>query len=143
MVKEFHKGLFLISTDKTKLDLRLIHDFLRQSYWAKNILYEKVEKSIEHSLCFGIYEGDRQIGFARVITDFARIAHLADVFVLQAYRGRGLGQWLMACIMSFPDLQTIDKWTLQTKDAHDFYRKYQFQALSSPQDYMEKRNEPL
>lgn len=135
----YRKDKFTISTDQTRLDIETIHDFLTHSYWAKGISLEKVKKGIEHSLCFGVYEASRQIGFARVITDFARIAHLADVFILEPYRGRGLAAWLMQCIVSHPELQGL-KWVLRTKDAHGLYRKIGFEALQEPESYMEAVN---
>ncbi|NIR52251.1 GNAT family N-acetyltransferase [candidate division KSB1 bacterium] len=134
---ESKKETYLISTDKNRLDLKLIHGFIA-SHWAKDILFARVKKSVENSLCFGVYEDDKQIGFARVLTDYARIAYLADVFILESYRGRGLSKWLMECIMAHPDLQDLRKWILATKDAHGLYRKYGFEPLSTPEHYMEK-----
>jgi len=132
----YHKDRFTISVDPERLDFGIIHDFLTHSYWAKGISLDQVKKSVENSLCFGVYEKARQIGFARVITDFARIAHLADVFILEPYRGRGLAKWLMQCITSHPELQGL-KWVLRTKDAHGLYRKFGFEALQQPETYME------
>lgn len=135
----YRKDGFTISLDPKRLDLEVIHDFLSRSYWARGISLEKVRKSVENSLCFGVYEASRQIGFARVITDFARIAHLADVFILEPYRGRGLANWLMQTIVSHPDLQGL-KWVLRTQDAHGLYRKFGFDALQQPETYMEAVN---
>jgi GNAT superfamily N-acetyltransferase len=130
---------FTISTDKARLDVPAIHDFLaHSSYWARNVPLSTVQKSIENSLCFGIYDdGDRQVGFARVITDYAVFAYLADVFILEAYRGRGLAKWLMACIVSTPELQNLRRWMLATKDAHGLYAQYGFNPLSKPERFME------
>ncbi len=128
---------FLISTDRCRLDTKLIHRFLADSYWAKNIPYEIVEKSINHSLCFGIYHAGQQVGFARVISDYATFAYLADVFILEEYRGRGLSRWLMECIFHHSDLQNLRRWTLVTRDAHGLYRKFGFIGLQKPDGYME------
>jgi GNAT superfamily N-acetyltransferase len=126
-----------ISTDKSKLDLAVIHEFLSRSYWAAGIPLEVVKKSIEHSLCFGLYYGSEQVGFARVISDFATFAYLADVFILEAHRGRGLAKRLMGEIMSHPELQGLRKFSLSTKDAHDLYRQFGFAELLRPDRQME------
>jgi len=138
-VIECSRDGFTISTDKIRLDVPAIHDFLaHSSYWARNVPLSTVQKSIENSLCFGIYDGgDRQVGFARVITDYAVFAYLADVFILEAYRGRGLAKWLMACIVSHPELQNLRRWMLATKDAHGLYAQYGFNPLSKPERFME------
>jgi len=129
---------FTISTDKSRLDVAAIHDFLcNSSYWARNVPLPTVQKSIENSLCFGLYDGDRQVGFARVITDYAVFAYLADVFILEAYRGRGLAKWLMACIVSYPELHDLRRWMLATKDAHGLYAQYGFNPLNKPERFME------
>lgn len=122
---------FSISTDKSKLDLSTIHHFLRQSYWAKNIPLSVVQKSIENSLCFGIYDQDKQVGFARVITDYATFAYFSDVFILESYQGLGLGKWLIQSILEHPDLQGLRRWLLATKDAQEFYRQYGFQEVKT------------
>ena len=111
-----HEG-FTISTDPAKLDLAVIHGFLTTSYWSPGIARERVERAIRHSLPFGVYEGERQVGFARVITDYTSFAYLADVFVLDAYRGRGLALWLMETILAHPELQDLRRWLLATRDA--------------------------
>lgn len=129
---------FVISTDPQRLDLDVIYNFLTNCYWAKGIPREIVAHSIEHSLCFGIYDGSgAQIGFARVITDFATIAYLGDVFVLASYRGRGLGKWMMECIMQHPKLQELRRWILLTRDAHGLYKQFGFTPLKSADRYME------
>ena len=118
-------GDFLISTDNAKLDVNAIHDFLStKAYWSLNIPKETVQTAIGNSLCFGVYENNKQIGFARVISDFATIAYLGDVYVLEEYRGKGLSKWLMETIMSHPDLQGLRRWILLTGDAHGLYRQY-------------------
>ncbi|MBL0182198.1 MAG: GNAT family N-acetyltransferase [Chitinophagaceae bacterium] len=136
-IYETIKGDFIISTDKTKLDVVLIHRYLcTESYWAKNIPMPIVEKSIEGSLCFGIYHKDKQAGFARVITDHATFAYLADVFVVEKYRGRGLSKWLMEVIMNHPGLQGLRRWLLATKDAHGLYAQFGFTPLDKPERIM-------
>ena len=138
---EIRSGEFLISTARTRLDLEVIHGFLTNCYWAKGIPRETVVRSVEHSLCFGIYHETsaalRQVGFARVISDFATIAYLGDVFVLEAYRGRGLSKWMMECIMQYPQLQGLRRWILLTRDAHRLYSNYGFTPLKAPDRYME------
>lgn len=126
----------LISTDKSKLDVTTVHDFLRTSYWAKDILISVVEKSINNSLCFGVYDFDKQIGFARVISDYATFAYFADVFILEAYRGQGLGKWLVKSILEYSELQNIRTWLLSTADAHGLYQQFGFKNLPSPERMM-------
>jgi GNAT superfamily N-acetyltransferase len=135
-IVEYRKGRYLISTDKSRLDLDVIHGFLTRSYWAAGIPRQIVEKSVEHSLCFGLYDGAEQVGFARVISDFATFAYLADVFVLESHRGRGLSKWLMERIMAHPELQGLRRWMLATRDAHGLYRRYGFGPLEAPDNYM-------
>lgn len=128
---------FRISDDKDELDLDLIHGFLRESYWAKDIPRALVEKSIHHSLCFGVYEGIKQVGFARVITDYATFGYLADVFILPEYRGLGLSKRLMDEILAHEELQGLRRWMLATKDAHGLYEQKGFVPLSKPERFME------
>jgi N-acetylglutamate synthase-like GNAT family acetyltransferase len=137
-VLEYRRGEFLISTDRARLDLEAIYAFLTECYWAKGIPRDVVARSIENSLCFGIYDhAGRQVGFARVISDFATIGYLGDVFVLEACRGRGLGKWLMKCIMQHPSLQGLRRWILLTRNAHSLYSQFGFTPLTSPERYME------
>ncbi|WP_423149221.1 GNAT family N-acetyltransferase [Rubrolithibacter danxiaensis] len=132
---------FIISADKTKLDLSVIHDYLSQdSYWAKGIPLHIVERAIDNSLCFGVYEADKQVGFARVITDCATFAYLADVFILPEYRGKGLSKQLVQYIKSYPDLQGLRRWMLATVDAHGLYEQYGFKVISTPERFMEIKN---
>jgi GNAT superfamily N-acetyltransferase len=131
---------FTISTDPQRLDRRVVHEFLTASYWAKGIPRETVDRSIEGALCFGLYEDGRQVGFARVITDRATFAYLADVFVLESHRRRGLAEWLMETILAHPDLQGLRRWMLLTRDAHPLYRKVGFTDLAHPERVMEKVN---
>jgi GNAT superfamily N-acetyltransferase len=135
--KEWRRENFTISTDPSRLDRMAIHAFLTGSYWAKGIPREIVDRSIDNALCFGIYDGERQVGFARVITDRATFAYLADVFVLESHRGRGLAAWLMEAILADPDLQGLRRWMLVTRDAHPLYRKVGFQDLPHPERVME------
>ena len=129
---------YVISTDKSKLDLSLIHSFLStQAYWSLNIPFAIVKRSVENSLCFGVYQGDRQVGFARIITDYATIAYLGDVFILEEHRGKGLSKRLIDEIMNHPDLQGLRRWMLLTSDAHGLYRQYGWTPISNPDRYME------
>lgn len=134
------EGEFEISTDPARVDVPAVHAFLTASYWAKGIPRETVEHSIQNSLCFGVYHGQRQVGFARVITDRATFAYLADVYVLPELRGRGLAKWLMECILAHPDLQGLRRWSLATRDAHRLYEKFGFRALQAPERWMEKHD---
>ncbi len=129
-------GRFLISTDRSKLDVDVIHRFLARSYWATGIPRETVARSIENSLCFGVYDNARQIGFARVISDFATYAYVADVFILEPYRERGLGKELIASIMAHPDLQALRRWSLGTRDAQGLYAQFGFRPVVNTQARM-------
>lgn len=126
-----------MSTDPEKFDLDVIHTFLAGSYWARSIPRDVVERAIAGSLCFGAYEGDRQVGFARVITDRATFAYLADVFVLESHRGLGLARMLMDAILGHPDLQGLRRFQLVTKDAHGLYEKFGFRPLADPERHLE------
>ena len=134
---EQRRAAFVVSSDPGRLDVDLIHGFLARSYWAEGISREIVERSIRHSLCFGLYEWARQIGFARMVTDRATYAYLADVFVLEAYRGRGLSSFLMEAVMAHPELQGLRRFGLATRDAHGLYRKFGFSGLTTPDRMME------
>jgi GNAT superfamily N-acetyltransferase len=135
--EEYRRSEFLISTDRGRLDLDLIHGFLTECYWAKGIPREVVLRSIENSLCFGVYSGNQQVGFARVISDYATYAYIGDVFILESQRGRGLGKWLMQCIMEHPRLQGLRRWSLATQDAHGLYAQSGFTPLKAPERFME------
>jgi GNAT superfamily N-acetyltransferase len=135
--REYRKGEFLISTDRALIDLDVVHGFLTGCYWAKGIPRDVVARSIENSLCFGVYAEGKQVGFARVISDCATYAYIGDVFLLESFRGRGLGKWLMECIMQHPRLQGLRRWSLVTSDAHGLYAQFGFEALKKPQNYME------
>ena len=128
MIYEYHRNQFTISTDPTRLDLEVIHGFLYHSYWSPGVPREIVAKAIQHSFCFGLYEDNAQIGFARAVTDYASFAYLADVFVLPNQRGDGLGVWLIESIINCPALQDLRSFILVTRDAHGLYRKFGFEA---------------
>ena len=138
MVREWQRGAYLVSTDKARLNLEMIHGFLKTSYWAAGIPAQAVRRSVENSLTFGLFRGAEQVGFARVVTDYATFAYLADVFVLESYRGQGLGKWMMEVVFSYPELQDLRRWMLATRDAHGLYRKYGFAEPENPQIFMEK-----
>jgi GNAT superfamily N-acetyltransferase len=132
------RGDFLVSTDPALLDLPLLHDFLaNRSYWAAGRPLEVVRRAVEGSLCFGLYEQGRQVGFARVVTDKATFAWLCDVFVLETYRGRGLSKWLIECVMGHPALQGLGRFLLGTRDAHGLYGRHGFRPLADPSRFME------
>lgn len=137
IVREYQQNEFLISTDSTKLQIDVIHNFLKNSYWAKNIPISIVKNSIENSFCFGVYHHQNQIGFARLITDFSTFAYLADVFILDEFRGKGLSKWLMKTIIEFPEIQGLRGWMLKTSDAHGLYAKYGFASPKFPEKIME------
>jgi GNAT superfamily N-acetyltransferase len=141
-VSEYRRDEYTISTDKTKLDVGMIHEFLSQNaYWALGRPLSTVEKSIENSLCFGVYHGPRQAGFARVVTDYSTFAWLADVFILVPYRGRGLGKWLVECVVSHPELNNLRLFVLSTRDAGELYRRHGgFEKLAEPQRWMARWN---
>ena len=133
---DFIKDKFYISTEKEKMDIDLIHSFLTRSYWAEGISKEIVSRSIEGALCFAVFENEKQIGFARMITDRATFAYLADVFIIDEYRGLGLSKWLMEVIMSHPDLQGLRRLMLATRDAHELYKKFGFTSLNNVDRWM-------
>jgi GNAT superfamily N-acetyltransferase len=136
---EIEKDGFLISTDKAKLDFGLIQKFLaEESYWAANRSEQQTRTAIENSICFGVYEGVRQIGFARVVSDQATFAYVGDVFIVEEFRGRGLSKWLMATIVAHPDLQNLRRWVLATRDAHGLYEQFEFSPLKFPDRWMER-----
>jgi GNAT superfamily N-acetyltransferase len=130
---------YVISTDPARLDRPLIHGFLaRDSYWAQDIPYDVVMHALDHSLCFGLYAPGGQIGLARVVTDYATVAYLADVFVLPEHRGRGLSKWLMETVVAHPALQGFRRFLLHTRDAHGLYAQTGFTALAKPEWAMER-----
>jgi GNAT superfamily N-acetyltransferase len=138
-ILEFRQGEFIISTDPARLDLAAIHNYLSNySYWVPGIPFSQVELAAEHSLNFGMYYQGRQIGYARVLTDYARFVYLMDVFVLEEFRGRGLGKWLIECVTGYPALQNVRRWMLATWDAHELYGRFGFESLARPDRFMEK-----
>jgi len=138
-VVDIHKGEFTISTDKSRLDISVIHRFLsEESYWACNRSREKTQIAIENSICFGLYHAENLIGFARVVSDKSTFAYIGDVFVLNEYREQGLSKWLMQVIVDHPELQGLRRWVLATKDAHGLYAQFEFAALRHPERWMEK-----
>ena len=139
MIDSWERGDYSISTDSSRLNIDLIHDFLsHQSYWASGRGREVVERSIENSLSFGIYQNSVQVGFARVVTDYATFAWIADVFVLPEHRGRGLSKWLIEVMLAHPKLQEFRRWVLSTKDAHGVYERFGFIKLHRPERWMER-----
>jgi N-acetylglutamate synthase-like GNAT family acetyltransferase len=127
----------VVDTDPARLDMGVIHGFLAQSYWARGIPRALVERAVRNSLCFGLYEGERQVGFARVVTDEATFAYLADVFVVESHRGRGLAKFLIAAVVAEPRLQGLRRWMLATRDAHSLYARFGFEPLAVPGRFME------
>jgi GNAT superfamily N-acetyltransferase len=136
----WQKDEYTITTDKSTLDISVIHQFLTHSYWAKGIPVATVQKSIEGALCFGVFHGSRQVGFARVISDMATFAYLADVFIIEEYRGKGLSKWLMEIITGHPGLQGLRRFLLATRDAHGLYRQFGFKELESAENLMHVYN---
>ncbi len=133
------QGEFVIDTDKDALQIEVIQSFLaEESYWARDRTIDQTRKAIQNSICFGVYAGQRQIGFARVVSDLATFAYLGDVFVLKEFRGQGLSKWLMEAVVSHPDLQGLRRWVLATKDAHGLYEQYEFAPLKFPGRWMER-----
>jgi len=137
---EWLKDDFRITTDSTEFNLNYIHQFLSHSYWAENIPLDTVKRSIEGSLSFGVFVNNQQIGFARVVTDHATFAYLADVFIDESYRGQGLSKWLMEVILQHPSLQGLRRILLATRDAHGLYAQFGFTALPEPQRWMQIHN---
>ena len=140
MAEEWRRGEYVISTDPSLLDLDVVHGYLQRSYWAAERPLETVKRSVEGSLNFGLYRANdrRQVGFARVVTDFATFAWLCDVFIDEAHRGQGLGVWLMETVAEHPELRCMRLWMLGTRDAHGLYEKIGFTPLSAPEKWMQK-----
>jgi GNAT superfamily N-acetyltransferase len=135
------KDDYTITTDKNKLDIIAIHDFLsNHSHWSRNIPIETVKTSIDNSLNFGLFHFQKQIGYAKIISDYSTIAYLGDVYVLPDYRGNGLSKWLMQQVMSHPNLQGLRRWILLTVDAHGLYKQYGWEEPKNPERYMELYN---
>lgn len=135
--RQWQRDGFTVTCDPARIDRAAVHAFLHASYWAAGIPREVVDRSIDGSLCFALLAGGTQVGFARVITDRATFAYLGDVHVLPEWRGRGLGKWLMECVLAHPELQGLRRWALVTRDAHDLYAPLGFKPLANPAGYME------
>ena len=135
---ETHRGQFTISNDPLRLDMNAVYDFLSRSYWAKTRPRERTDEAFANSLVFGIYEDRRQIGMARIITDFCIFAYLCDVFIHEDYRGHGLGKWLMQTMLEHPDLKHIRRWLLATEDAHGLYQQFGFERLVNVEKWMQR-----
>ena len=140
MIYRYDRPPYHITTARDALDLHAVHAYLSTSYWAAGISRDLVARSVAHSLCFGLFTGAKQIGFARVVTDAATFAYLADVYVLEDYRGQGLGKWLMETIVSHPDVQGLRRWLLATRDAHGLYAQYGFVPLDNPDGFMQRQD---
>jgi GNAT superfamily N-acetyltransferase len=137
-MKQAAEQEFEFSTDKSRLDLDVIHRFLsEESYWANKRSFEQTKTAIENSICFGAYHDGRQIGFARVISDKATFAYIGDVFILDEFRGRGLSKRLLQTMLEHPELQGLRRWVLATKDAHGLYERFGFALMKFPERWME------
>lgn len=134
---ETRRGGFTISTDPARLDIDAVCDFLTRAYWANTRPRERTERAIQNSLVFGVYEGQRQIGLARVVTDYSIFAYLCDVFIHEDYRAHGLGKWLIQTILYHPDLRDMRRWVLVTNDAHGLYRQFGFTSIEDPEHWMQ------
>jgi ribosomal protein S18 acetylase RimI-like enzyme len=137
MFETFEREEYLISTDPAKFDLDAIHAYLVRAYWSQGIPRKTIERAVANSLCFALLHGKAQIGFARVVTDSATYAYLCDVYIFEDHRGKGLGKWLMECLMGHPSLQGLRRFSLATRDAHGLYRQFGFRDLSKPESSME------
>jgi len=131
------RGDYRISTDPQQLDMAAVHAYLAQSYWSPGIARERVERAAANSLCFGLFHGTRQVGFARVVTDKTIFAYLADVYILEGHRGQGLSKWLMETVLAHPDLQGLRRFMLATRDAHSLYAQFGFTPLTDAERLME------
>lgn len=137
MIIESRNNEYMISTDQALFDIDVIHTFLKQTYWSPNIPKETLQRAIKNSLCFGVYEDKKQIGFARAISDYSTFAYLADVFIVEEYRGKKLAKWLIQTIISHPALQGLRCWLLKTRDAHGLYKQFGFTQPKKIENYME------
>jgi N-acetylglutamate synthase-like GNAT family acetyltransferase len=137
-ILEVHRGQFTISTDPARLDMDTICEFLKRSYWANTRPRERTERAIQNSLVFGVYAGGKQIGMARVVSDYSIFAYLCDVFIHEDYRANGLGKWLIQTVMEHPDLKDMRRWVLVTNDAHGLYELYGFTSIEDPEHWMQK-----
>ncbi len=136
-VREFVRDGFTISTDRSKLDLGMVHDGLTNCPWSKGIPREIVERSVQSSFCFGVYEATTQVGFARAVTDFATFAYITDFFIIESHRGRGLGKWLISVILECPEIAALKRKCIVTAEAHGLYREMGFMSAQRPEAYLE------
>ena len=136
-ILEHHRDNFTISTDFNRLDIDTIFNFLQRAYWANTRPRERTEKALQHSLVFGLYDRDRQIGVGRVVSDYSVFAYLCDVFIHEEYRAHGLGKWLIQTIMEHPDLKDVRRWVLVTDDAHGLYKQFGFASIPDPEHWMQ------
>jgi GNAT superfamily N-acetyltransferase len=134
---EWHRPPYRLSTRVDELDLDCVREFLAGSYWARDIPRDVVERACRGSLCFGLYHADDQVGFARVVSDFATFGYLADVFVIEPHRGRGLADWMVETALAHPQLSSLRRWMLATRDAHPLYERHGFERLADPGKFME------
>lgn len=140
-VREFHRdGGFVISTDRSRLNVAMVYDFLKTSYWAAGISRETLDRSIQNSFCFGVFDGEQQVGFARVVTDFATFAYICDFFISESHRGRGLAKWLITTILECPELVHLRRRCIVTHEAHGLYRQMGFMSPQRPEAYLELIN---
>ncbi len=137
-IHEVHRGQFTISTDSSRLDIDTICEFLKRSYWANTRPREKTERAMQNSLVFGVYEGDKQVGLARIVSDYTVFAYLCDVFIQEDYRSHGLGKWLIQSVMEHPELKDVRRWVLVTDDAHGLYRQFGFTSIEDPEHWMQR-----
>lgn len=136
-ILEIHRDRFTISTDPARLDIDVICDFLTRAYWANTRPRERTENAVRNSLVFGVYDNEKQIGVARVVTDYSIFAYLCDVFIHEDYRAHGLGKWLLQTILDYPDLIEMRRWVLVTNDAHGLYKQFGFTAIEDPEHWMQ------
>ncbi len=137
IILEEHRGNFTVTSDLSRMDLNVVHGYLSRAYWCEGLPRETLEQAMRSSICFGVFEGEKQVGFARVVSDRTTFAYVCDVFVLESHQGKGLGTWLMQCVVRHPELQGLRRWHLTTRDAHSLYRKVGFTLLSKPERHME------
>jgi len=143
MVYEVWEGETLVSCDRSKLDVERVHAFLTNAYWSEGVSRETIDRGIENSIPFGLYLEGEQVGFARVISDRASYAYLADVYIEEPHRGKGLSKLLMRAVMAHPELQGLRRWILGTRDAHGLYRQFGFTEMQRPERWMEKAAQGL
>ena len=136
-VLEEHRGEFTVTSDPARIDMDVVYGYLSRAYWCEDIPRQLLEHAMQNSICFGLFECERQIGFARVVSDRSTFAYVCDVFVLKSHQGRGLGTWMMQCVLKHPELQGLRRWHLTTRDAHSLYRQVGFVPVSKPERHME------